>query len=324
MAAAPTRDPTPSGPEEILLAGDMPGPRCRGALRPFGNNRTRTVRGVGADTVTVTPRRARCADCRVTQILLPTELLVRRADSTAAIRNALVAKAGGAGFRSVAARFGQPESGGPPMVRAVREPHAQWLYQRRGQRRPGRPGIAGLAGAAANHPGARAEPARRRGRASAGQLRRQRPAVVTDRILCPRVARGLSGPSSQLRSGSGRALPWPAPPVTTPTKPCTTQAKWPSPRRPGRHRADQEGDVDSRLHLRRRLQPEIQRPCTDGSVDADYQAIQDTRTALSLHGWIHTTPRLSVKGDTPGLTTGNDTTGRLSTEIVLVVGHDRP
>ena len=122
--------PCPELAEEILLAGDMPCPRCRGVLRPFGNGRTRTVRGIGADTVTVTPRRARCADCQVTQILLPTELLVRRADSTAAIGNALVAKAGGAGFRSIAARFGRPESTVRRWLRAVREPHAQWLYQR--------------------------------------------------------------------------------------------------------------------------------------------------------------------------------------------------
>src|SRR5450755_663995 len=122
--------PCPERAEEILLAGDMPCPRCRGVLRPFGTGRTRTVRGVGADTVTVTPRRARCADCQVTQILLPTELLVRRADSTEAIGNALVAKAGGAGFRSIAARFGRPESTVRRWLRAVREPHAQWLYQR--------------------------------------------------------------------------------------------------------------------------------------------------------------------------------------------------
>src|SRR5664279_593182 len=78
--------------EQTLLAGDMPCPRCQGVLRPFGNGRTRTVRGVGADTVTLTPRRARCRDCSATQILLPTELVLRRADST--------------------------------------EPHAQWLYRR--------------------------------------------------------------------------------------------------------------------------------------------------------------------------------------------------
>jgi transposase-like protein len=46
------------------------------------------------------------------------------------IGNALVAKAGGAGFCSIAARFGRPESTVRRWLRAVREPHAQWLYQR--------------------------------------------------------------------------------------------------------------------------------------------------------------------------------------------------
>jgi transposase-like protein len=99
-------------------------------LRPFGNGRTRTVRGMGTDTVTVTPRRARCADCQVTQILLPTALTVRRADSTEAIGNALVAKAGGAGYRLIAAGFGRPESTVRRWLRGVREPHGQWLYRR--------------------------------------------------------------------------------------------------------------------------------------------------------------------------------------------------
>ena len=138
---------SPERAEEILLAGDMPCPRCQGVLRPFGTGRTRTVRGVGADTVTVTPRRARCADCRVTQILLPTELMVRRADSTEAIGNALVAKAGGAGFgkhrRPVrAARVDRPPmvAGRPRAARAVAVP------ARRGPCGPGRPGVAGPAG----------------------------------------------------------------------------------------------------------------------------------------------------------------------------------
>jgi hypothetical protein len=225
--------PCPERAEEILLAGDMPCPRCRGVLRPFGTGRTRTVRGVGADTVTVTPRRARCADCQVTQILLPTELLVRRADSTEAIGNALVAKAGGAGFRSIAARFGRPESTVRRWLRAVREPHAQWLYQR---------GVHSAVlvdvelldrpAAAADHPRARAEPARRRGRAAAGQLRHQRPGVVTDRILRPRAAPGPSAPASQLKSGSGRAPPCPKPPVTMPTNPAPRKQN-------DRHIADQ-------------------------------------------------------------------------------------
>ena len=99
-------------------------------LRPFGTGRTRTVRGVGVNTVTVPPRRTRCADCSTTQILLPTELVARRADSTAAIGAALVANAGGAGFRNIAARFGRPESTVRRWLRAAREPHAQWLYRR--------------------------------------------------------------------------------------------------------------------------------------------------------------------------------------------------
>ena len=86
--------------------------------------------GIGADIVTVTPRQARCADCQVTQILLPTALTVRRADSTEAIGNALVAHARGAGHRSIAARFGRPESTVRRWLRGIRNPHAQWLYRR--------------------------------------------------------------------------------------------------------------------------------------------------------------------------------------------------
>src|SRR5664279_2747761 len=89
-----------------------------------------TVRGVGANTVTVTPRRARCRDCSATQILLPTVLVPRRADSTEAIGAALVARAGGAGYRSIAAHFERPESTVRRWLWAVREPHAQWLYRR--------------------------------------------------------------------------------------------------------------------------------------------------------------------------------------------------
>src|SRR5664279_4512139 len=85
-----------------------------------------TVRGVGADTVTVTPRRARCSDCSATQILLPTELVPRRADSTEAIGAALVARAGGAGYRSIAAHFGRPESTVRRWLRAVDSGRSKW------------------------------------------------------------------------------------------------------------------------------------------------------------------------------------------------------
>jgi Homeodomain-like domain len=55
---------------------------------------------------------------------------VRRADSTEAIGNALAAKANGAGYRSIAARCGRPESTVRRWLRAVRAPHAHWLYRR--------------------------------------------------------------------------------------------------------------------------------------------------------------------------------------------------
>ena len=122
----------PDRAERILQAGNMGCPRCPGRLRPFGHGRTRTVRGRGRGTATlrVTPRRARCGDCGGTQILLPTTLTVRRADSTEVIGAALAAKAGGAGFRAIAATLARPVSTVRSWLRRVPEGHARWLYER--------------------------------------------------------------------------------------------------------------------------------------------------------------------------------------------------
>ena len=120
----------PDRAERILQAGNMGCPRCPGRLRPFGHGRTRTVRGRGGDTLRVTPRRARCGDCGGTQILLPTTLTVRRADSTEVIGAALAAKAGGAGFRAIVATLARPVSTVRSWLRRVPEGHARWLYER--------------------------------------------------------------------------------------------------------------------------------------------------------------------------------------------------
>ena len=120
----------PDRAERILQAGRMRCPRCRGRLRPFGYGRTRTVRGRGADSLRVTPRRARCGDCGGTQILLPSTLTVRRADSTEVIGAALAAKAGGAGFRAIAATLARPVSTVRSWLRRVPDGHARWLYER--------------------------------------------------------------------------------------------------------------------------------------------------------------------------------------------------
>lgn len=82
-------------------------PRCAAPVRERPYPHCARCR---AGTVTVTPRRARCRDCSATEILLSTELMLRRADSTEAIGAALVARAGGAGYRSIAAHFDRPES----------------------------------------------------------------------------------------------------------------------------------------------------------------------------------------------------------------------
>jgi hypothetical protein len=120
----------PDQAEQLLLGRELPCPHCERVLRPFGHGRTRIVRGSDSTRLTVTPRRARCAGCGRTQILLPATLTVRRADSTEVIGNALVAKAQGSGVRTVAARFDRPESTVRRWFRGAGERHAQWLYRR--------------------------------------------------------------------------------------------------------------------------------------------------------------------------------------------------
>jgi hypothetical protein len=119
----------PQRAEHALRSGQMPCPRCTGRLRPHGHGRARTVRGLGSELVTVTPRRARCADCQATHILLPAALSVRRADTTEVIGTALLLKVHGAGFRTIADRIGRPASTVRRWLRRVPDDHARWLHQ---------------------------------------------------------------------------------------------------------------------------------------------------------------------------------------------------
>lgn len=79
---------------------------CEAVLGPWGWARERVVRGAGR----LLPRRGRCRGCRRTQVLLPASVLLRRADAVTVIGVALVAKAGGAGHRRVAALVKVPSS----------------------------------------------------------------------------------------------------------------------------------------------------------------------------------------------------------------------
>lgn len=93
--------------EQRLVEGRLACPGCSGVLAGWGYARERSVRDRGG-TWRVRPRRARCASCGVTHVLLPAGLLLRRADAVAVIGAALSAKAKGAGYRRIAAALGRP------------------------------------------------------------------------------------------------------------------------------------------------------------------------------------------------------------------------
>lgn len=96
-----------AGVERRLRDGRLTCPGCAGVLTGWGHGRERTVRGQ-AGAVRVRPRRARCASCGATHVLLPIVMLLRRADLAVVIGAALAAKAAGVGYRSIADGLGRP------------------------------------------------------------------------------------------------------------------------------------------------------------------------------------------------------------------------
>jgi hypothetical protein len=80
---------------------------CGGRLRPWGHARARVLRGESAIGWRLRPRRARCARCGGTHVLLPVGVLARRADVVAVIGTALGLAATGWGHRRVAGRVGR-------------------------------------------------------------------------------------------------------------------------------------------------------------------------------------------------------------------------
>lgn len=117
----------PALAEADLAAGRLACPSCNGVLRQWGHARTRRIRDLGAATLSITPRRARCADCGATQVLLPGLCLPRRADSTAVIATALTASAAGTGYRRIATQLDRPVSTVRRWVRSVSPAHAERL-----------------------------------------------------------------------------------------------------------------------------------------------------------------------------------------------------
>ncbi len=96
-----------AGVERRLAEGLIGCPGCGGRLAGWGRARPRVVRGLEGVRRLV-PRRARCRGCKVTHVLLPVFVLVRRADTVEVIGAAVTARAGGAGVRTIAAGLGRP------------------------------------------------------------------------------------------------------------------------------------------------------------------------------------------------------------------------
>lgn len=93
--------------EQRLVEGRIVCPGCQGVLAGWGHARARSVRDSDG-VVRVRPRRARCAGCGVTHVLLPVGLLLRRADTAAVIGAAVTARADGAGCRRIAVVLERP------------------------------------------------------------------------------------------------------------------------------------------------------------------------------------------------------------------------
>ncbi|MGH3712936.1 MAG: DUF6431 domain-containing protein [Micromonosporaceae bacterium] len=91
--------------ETRLVGGRLACPGCEESLRPWGWARPRGVHGL---VETLRPRRARCTACRVTHVLLPVTVLLRRAYVVDVIGAAVTARAAGAGHRPAGQRLRVP------------------------------------------------------------------------------------------------------------------------------------------------------------------------------------------------------------------------
>ncbi len=78
---------------------------CSGVLGPWGLARERRIR-ISVGAVEVTPRRGRCRSCKVTHVLLPAWLFVRRAFAGALMWACVLARAGGSKIAAIGSRFG--------------------------------------------------------------------------------------------------------------------------------------------------------------------------------------------------------------------------
>jgi transposase-like protein len=92
---------------DLVVAANTSCPACGGALRRWGNARSRVVRRA-SENLRFQPGRVRCRRCGRTQVVLPNEVLVRRRDALTVVARAWRLFAEGAGARRVAGLIGVP------------------------------------------------------------------------------------------------------------------------------------------------------------------------------------------------------------------------
>lgn len=113
--------------QQALAAGALACPGCAAVLRPWGWTAPRRVRARDGRIGLTRLRRARCAGCGVSHVLLPAAWLPRRLDEVDLIGAALLGAACGAGHRRLAGRLDRPEGTVRGWLRAARE-RAGWLH----------------------------------------------------------------------------------------------------------------------------------------------------------------------------------------------------
>lgn len=98
----------PARVESELVSGVLTCPGCAGELRPWSHGARRVLRRLACGArLIVRPRRARCRSCRVTHVLLPANVLLRRADEVAVVGRVLSRAAVGEGYGRIAAGVGR-------------------------------------------------------------------------------------------------------------------------------------------------------------------------------------------------------------------------
>lgn len=127
------------GIEEAAVEADLAGgrlncPICESVLRRWGYGIERDVRLL-ATTEARRFRRSICRDCGCTHVLIPEDTLVRRRDAVEVIGAALIAKAQGAGHRTIALDLGRRPSTVrgwlrrfAAMASAIREHFCRWAH----------------------------------------------------------------------------------------------------------------------------------------------------------------------------------------------------